>query len=102
MPFLTANTDFSAEPALQALRDSGRIADSTVVTKGGQQIGIIGVTTPDVPEHLLARPNVKFLADVAGIVNAEAAAPDRGGRQQDHPVLAPAEHRATRRRWSRS
>ena len=49
MPFVTANTDFSAEPALQALRNQGRIADSVVVTKGGQQIGIIGVTTPEVP-----------------------------------------------------
>ena len=72
-PFLTANTDFSAEPGLQALRNQGRIADSAVVTKGGQKIGIIGVTTPDVPGVSSPGPNVKFLTDVAGIVNAEAA-----------------------------
>ncbi len=46
VPFLTANTDFSAELALAPLRAKGRIADSTVVTKGGQQVGVIGVTTP--------------------------------------------------------
>ena len=50
MPFLTRQHRLQrASRGLQALRDSGRIADSTVVTKGGQQIGIIGVTTPDVP-----------------------------------------------------
>lgn len=73
VPFLSANTDFSAEPALKALRDAGRIADSTVVYKGGQPIGIIGVTTPEVPNISSPGANVKFLADVAGIVNAEAA-----------------------------
>ena len=48
-PFLTANTDFAGEPLLQALRDNGRIADSTVVEKGGQKIGIIGVSPPETP-----------------------------------------------------
>lgn len=72
-PFITANTDFSAEPSLAPLRASGRIADSTVVTKGGQKIGIIGVTTPDVPNISSPGQNVKFLSDVAGIVNNEAA-----------------------------
>lgn len=71
IPFLTANTDFRAEPVLQNLRNSGRIADSAVVRKGGQQIGIIGVTTPDVPNISSPGANVKFLTDVAGIVNAE-------------------------------
>ena len=56
---------------LQALRDNGRIADSTVVEKGGQQIGIIGVSPPETPTISSPR-NVKFVADVAGIVNAEA------------------------------
>ncbi|MBE2318063.1 bifunctional metallophosphatase/5'-nucleotidase [Solirubrobacter sp. CPCC 204708] len=73
VPFLTANTDFAAAPDLQRLRTAGRIADSTVVTKGGQKIGIIGVTTPDTPVVSSPGPTVKFLTDVAGIVNAEAA-----------------------------
>lgn len=71
VPFLSANTDFSAEPALAPLRTKGRIADSTVVVKGGQKVGIIGVTTPDVPNISSPGANVKFLSDVAGIVNAE-------------------------------
>ena len=71
VPFLTANTDFSGEPLLQALRDNGRIADSTVVEKGGQKLGIIGVSPPETPSISSTR-NVKFVADVAGVVNAEA------------------------------
>lgn len=45
VPFLSANLDFSAEPNLQALIDSGRIAKSTILTVGGQQIGVIGAIT---------------------------------------------------------
>jgi 5'-nucleotidase len=71
VPFLTANTDFSGEPLLQALRDNGRIADSTVVEKGGQRIGVIGVSPPETPTISSTR-NVKFLANVAEIVNREA------------------------------
>ena len=33
VPFLSANTDFTGEPVLQALRDNGRIADSAVVRR---------------------------------------------------------------------
>ncbi|RKQ93565.1 5'-nucleotidase [Solirubrobacter pauli] len=71
VPFLTANTDFTGEPLLQALRANGRIADSTVVEKGGQRIGVIGVSPPETPTISSTR-NVKFAADVAGLVNAEA------------------------------
>lgn len=48
-PFISANLDMSAEPALQALVDRGRIASSVVVTKRGRRIGIVGATTPDLP-----------------------------------------------------
>jgi 5'-nucleotidase/UDP-sugar diphosphatase len=78
VPFLTANTDFSAEPLLQALRDNGRIADSTVVERDGQEIGIIGISPPETPTISSSR-NVRFLDDVAGIVNAEAARLTRDG-----------------------
>jgi 5'-nucleotidase len=71
VPFLSANTDFSAEPDLQSLRDDGRIADSVVVKKGNQLIGIIGVSPPETPT-ISAPRNVKFASDVAGIVNEEA------------------------------
>ena len=54
VPFLSANTDFSGEPLLQALRDNGRIAYSTVVEKGGELIGIIGVTAAGDADDLRA------------------------------------------------
>lgn len=47
--YLSSNLDFSGEAALQGLADAGRIAPSVVVEKGGQQIGIIGATTPQLP-----------------------------------------------------
>jgi 5'-nucleotidase/UDP-sugar diphosphatase len=71
--FLTANTDFSAEPSLQALRNAGRIANSVVVEKAGQKIGIIGISPPETPSISSPR-RVTFLdADqTAAAVNAEA------------------------------
>ena len=63
-------------------------------SKGGQQIGIIGVSPPETPTISSPR-NVKFDADVAGHRQRRGAAADRRGREQDHPVLAPAEHRPT-------
>jgi 2',3'-cyclic-nucleotide 2'-phosphodiesterase (5'-nucleotidase family) len=47
--FVSANLDFTAEPGLQALVDNGRIAKRTVVDRDGEQIGIIGLTTPALP-----------------------------------------------------
>ena len=73
VPFLSANTDFSGEPLLEALVDNGRIASSTVVEKGGERIGIIGVTTDEVP--LISAPrNVRFSNQIAAAVNDEAEA----------------------------
>ena len=71
IPFLSANADFTGEPLLQALRDNGRIADSTVVEKGGELIGIIGVSPPETPT-ISAPRNVTFDDQVAAIINAEA------------------------------
>lgn len=69
--FVTANTDLSREPALQALRASGKIANSTVVEKGGERIGIIGVSPPETPS-VSSPGKVVFDAQVASVVNAEA------------------------------
>ena len=44
-PYLSANLDFSNEPNLLALVESGRIAPRTVVEVDGEQIGVIGLTT---------------------------------------------------------
>jgi 5'-nucleotidase len=69
--FVSANTDMTDEPDLQALRASGKIADSTVVEKGGERVGIIGITPPETPS--IASPGrVRFNAQVADVVNAEA------------------------------
>lgn len=70
-PFLSANSDFSAEPALQALVGAGKIAKSAVVVKDGEQIGVIGATTPDTP-NVSSPGGVTFSAQVAAAVNAEA------------------------------
>lgn len=45
MPFLSANLDFSDEPVLEALLDSGQLAPSTVLEVAGQRVGVIGVVT---------------------------------------------------------
>ncbi|NNF10088.1 MAG: bifunctional metallophosphatase/5'-nucleotidase, partial [Acidimicrobiia bacterium] len=44
-PYLSANLDFSGEPALQAFVDSGVISASTVVTTAGEDVGIVGAIT---------------------------------------------------------
>lgn len=46
--FLSANLDFANEPALASLVD-GRLFKSTVVNVGGEQVGVVGATTPLLP-----------------------------------------------------
>ncbi|MBX2864223.1 MAG: 5'-nucleotidase C-terminal domain-containing protein [Leptolyngbyaceae cyanobacterium MAG.088] len=70
IPFLSANLDFSAEEALQDLVDVGRIASSTVVEKGGEQIGIVGATTPNLP-FISSPGDVVVDQDVQAAVQAE-------------------------------
>jgi 5'-nucleotidase len=53
-PILAANLDLSAEPAL---RDS--VKPSTVLTVGGEKIGIVGAVTPDVFNISNPGPTVK-------------------------------------------
>ena len=70
VPFLSANADFSGEPSLQALVDSGLLAASTVVTTAGQQIGVIGAVTPLLPN--ISSPRNVVISDVRSAVLAEA------------------------------
>ena len=49
IPFLSANLDFSAEPALQDLFDRGLIARSATFDFGGERVGVVGGTTPNLP-----------------------------------------------------
>lgn len=47
--YLSANLDFSPDPFLAPLAENGQIAGSTVVERDGHSIGIIGLTTPELP-----------------------------------------------------
>ena len=49
VPFLSANLDVSGEPSLAALEAQGRIAKSTVIKERGELIGVVGATTPQLP-----------------------------------------------------
>lgn len=68
-PFVAANLDFSAEPALQALVEGGRLAASAVVEAGGQPIGVIGAVTPQLPN--LSSPRRVAVSAVLPAVAAE-------------------------------
>jgi 5'-nucleotidase / UDP-sugar diphosphatase len=78
VPFLSANMDVSAVRSLERLEDRGRIARSTIVKKGGERIGIIGLTTPELP--IVSSPgDVTVDPALAEIANAEARRLDRRG-----------------------
>ena len=68
--FLSANADFSGEPVLQALVDSGALAASTVIEADGQQVGVIGAVTPLLPN--ISSPRNVVISDVLAAVTAEA------------------------------
>ncbi|MGE9269899.1 MAG: 5'-nucleotidase C-terminal domain-containing protein, partial [Verrucomicrobiales bacterium] len=76
VPFLSANLNFSAEPALQALVNAGDIVKSRTIvvstSMGEKRIGLIGATTENLP--FISSPGAVVASDVAAAVNAEAAA----------------------------
>lgn len=72
VPFLSANLDFTAEPALAALVAAGRIAPSTIITTAGRPIGIIGATTEALAE--ISSPRDVVIEAVAPAVQAEVEA----------------------------
>ena len=69
-PYLSANLDFTGEPSLQALFDDGAIASRTVVKERGEEIGIVGLTTPNLP-FISSPRNVVVDPDVVAVVQAE-------------------------------
>jgi 2',3'-cyclic-nucleotide 2'-phosphodiesterase (5'-nucleotidase family) len=69
-PFISANLDLSGEPRLQALADEGTIRKSVVIEEEGQQIGVVGATTPRL-SFISSPRNVKVNSDVAGAIQAE-------------------------------
>ena len=70
VPFLSANIDVSAEPALAALADRGLVASSTVIETGGERIGVIGAVTPWLPN--ISSPRKVVVSAVLPAVQAEA------------------------------
>lgn len=54
-PLLSANVDVSNEPALK-----GKIYPSAIATIEGERIGIVGATTPDLPNIASPGPNVRM------------------------------------------
>ena len=67
--FVASNLDFSGEPALAALANSGVISTHRIVSKGGEKIGILSVVSPELAT-LSSPRNVRVKKDVAGIVNS--------------------------------
>ncbi len=76
-PYLSANLDFTGEPALQAYVDQGRIAASTVIKERGERIGIIGATTAAL--RTISSPRDVIVNDVAPAVQAEVRSLTRHG-----------------------
>ncbi|MCY4068388.1 MAG: 5'-nucleotidase C-terminal domain-containing protein [Acidimicrobiaceae bacterium] len=70
--FLSANADFSGEPALQALVDAGALAGSTTVETGGERVGVIGAVTPTLPN--ISTPRNVVVSEVLAAVRAEVSA----------------------------
>jgi 5'-nucleotidase/UDP-sugar diphosphatase len=64
-PVLGTNLDVSAEPTL-----AGKLFTITVITVGGEDIGLIGLTTPDTSFLSKPGPNVVFNDPAASAQNA--------------------------------
>lgn len=69
IPFLSANLDLSGEPGLAALEAAGLVASSTVVSRDGRDIGIIGATTENLP--FISSPRDVVVNAVKTAVQAE-------------------------------
>ena len=70
---VSGNLGFAAEPRLLAALADGTIVRTHVEKVRGERIGIIGLTTPDLP-RLTSSRGVTVDPDLAGIANAQAAA----------------------------
>lgn len=78
LPFVSANLDFSGEPALQALVDRGDIVKSVVIEEAGEQIGVVGATTPNL-SFISSPRQVQAGSDVAGAIQTEIDALEAEG-----------------------
>lgn len=77
-PYLSANLDFSTEPALAGLAAAGRILPSTVLNVDGQQVAVIGLTTPLL--NGISSPGlVGINNDIVSVVQSEVDAYEAAG-----------------------
>jgi 5'-nucleotidase len=72
-PVLSANLDASREPKLV-----GKFHPYTIVTKGNERIGIVGLTTRDTPITSSSGPTVTFADEAAALTRAVEALKARG------------------------
>jgi 5'-nucleotidase len=72
VPFVSANLDYSGEPALADLEDE-RLVDSTVIREAGRRIGVVGLTTPTLPT-ISSPGGVRVLPELVEIAQAEVDA----------------------------
>lgn len=84
VPFVSANLDVSGEPELAAHAADGTLASSRVLRTAGERIGVIGLTTPELPAISSPR-NVDVRPELAEITNALAG--DLARRGVDKVVL---------------
>jgi len=69
IPFVSANLDVSGEPSLLTLAEQGRIVPSVVIRERGERIGVVGATTPQLPN--ISSPRNVVVNAVAPAVQAE-------------------------------
>jgi len=72
-PVLMSNADYSKEPLL-----ADKLAKSVVIERGGEKLGLIGLTPQDTDELASPGPNVVF-TDPVGAVQAEVDKLTAGG-----------------------
>ncbi len=77
-PYLSSNLDFSTDANMAPLETSGRLAGSTIITKGGEPIGVIGLTTPELP-GISSPDDVTVEQDVVAAVMEEVAVLEGAG-----------------------
>lgn len=66
-PLISSNLDFSSEPALR-----GQLQPLTVIDKGGQKYGVIGITTTTLPRIANIGPHIRVRDYVPSVNSASA------------------------------
>lgn len=79
--FLSANLDFTNEPGLQELLESGHIADRKVIDRNGVKIGVFGLTTTELP-FISSPRGVEVDTALTSIVAEQVAALEAEGATQ--------------------